>query len=234
MSFSIRTLATRALGAVLVGGAAIVAVAIPASAASTSFNVTNTATAVNPGTCPANFLGSLAVGSTSSGTSTLDITGSTATQTLSNGLVLTGPVTGNVVTVAVERPVSSGGTTFTERRESTFTLNGTAATGTSKLTVTFPTGGTCGADFSLAGTLGAPLIPGQATTTVATTTTVAPATTAPPAATTAPATTAAPTTAPAALPATGLESSTIIMTGLAVAVLGGLVLVLGRRHAQTA
>lgn len=128
--------------------AVIVLAPTAASAASTSFNVTNVVTAVNAGTCPANFLGSLAVGQSSSGASTLDITGSTATQTLaSNGLVLTGPVSGNVVTVSVERPVTSGSVTFTERRESTFTLDGTAASGTSKLTVTFPDGGTCGADF---------------------------------------------------------------------------------------
>ena len=235
---SIARFARRAQYAVLAGAAAALVVAAPASAASTSFNVTNTVTTVNPGTCPANFLASFTVGATSSGTSTLDITGNTATQTLSNGLVLTGPVTGNSVTVSVERPVTASGQTFTERRESTFTINGTAATGTSKLTATFPNGGTCSADFALTGTLGAALIPGQATTTVAATTTV-PATTAPPAttaapATTAPATTSAPTTTAAALPATGLDSSVIVLVGALVAAVGGAVLLVGRRRAPTA
>src|SRR5262245_16005808 len=122
-SMTIRSI-PRAAIAIVAGSMLLVATALPASAASTSFNVTNTVTGVNPGTCPAGFVGSLAVGQTSSGTSTLDITGNTATQTLSNGLVLTGPVNGNVVTVAVERPVTAGSTTFTERRESTFTISG--------------------------------------------------------------------------------------------------------------
>jgi 5'-nucleotidase len=234
---SIVRFARRAQYAVLAGAAAALLVAAPASAASTSFNVTNTVTAVNPGTCPANFLASFTVGATSSGTSTLDITGNTATQTLSNGLVLTGPVTGNSVTVSVERPVTASGQTFTERRESTFAINGTSATGTSKLTATFPNGGTCNADFALTGTLGAALIPGQATTTTAATTTV-PATTAPPATTAAPATTApatsAPTTTAATLPATGLDSSVIVLVGALVAAIGGAVVLVGRRRAQTA
>ncbi len=90
----------------------------------------------------------------------------------------------------------------------------------------------------MTGTLGAALIPGQATTTVAATTTV-PATTAPPAttaapATTAPATTSAPTTTAAALPATGLDSSVIVLVGALVAAVGGAVLLVGRRRAQTA
>jgi LPXTG-motif cell wall-anchored protein len=204
--------------------AALVLIAQPASAAPTSFAVTNVVTALQPGTCPPNFFGNLAVGQSSSGTSTLDITGNTATQTLaSNGLVLSGPVNGNDVSVAVERPVTSGSTTFTERRESTFTVSGTTATGTSKLTVTFPNGGTCSADFALTGTLGAPLIPDQATTTIGASTT-APATTAPAATTAAPA-----TTVPAGpLPATGFESSTIVAVGAVVAAAGAALLIILR------
>ena len=162
------SLITKASAAFVGSGAPRCLLISPASAASTSFNVTNTVTAVNPGTCPANFLGSFTVG--------LDIERHEHARHHrqhrdADALERSRAHRSGHGQRGDRRGRASGqrasGTTFTERRESTFTINGTAATGTSKLTATLPNGGTCSADFASTGTLGAALIPGQATTTVA-------------------------------------------------------------------
>jgi|GEM_PF-6720562 hypothetical protein len=195
-----------AAGAVL----AVAALAAPAAAADTSFAVTTVLRQANAGTCPPEVLGQFRVGQSASDTGRLSVDGATATQTTSSGLVLTGPVSGSEVSVSLTRQLDGGALgQITEQRETTVTVSGTSATGSSTLTLTLADGRTCSFVYDTSATLGTALLAPAAT----------------------PSTTVAVTPVDEELAATGTAVPALLVTAGVAGLLGGVALWLARRPA---